>query len=235
METKIVKIQDEIKKELANKKVLDALVSTTFKGLKTPQVFLAIQEGMMRGFSFKDFLEKNVYAIPFKDSYTLITSIDFARKRGMKGGICGKSEPKFVEKDGKIISCTITVKRKVGNYVGDYTATVYYGEYAKPGRNGFQTLWDTKPHTMIAKVAEMHALRMAVPEELSEQYIEEEMEKEKEIIKVEVDVEPYKAKLEATKTEAELKKVWSSLPAEAKTELEEFKNNLKKKYENPKV
>ena len=235
METSIVKIQNEIKRELEDKKVLDALISTTFKGLKVPQVYLAIQEGMIRGFKFKDFLEKNVYAIPFKDGYSLITSIDFARKRGMRSGVCGKSAPAFDEKDGKIISCTITVKRKVGGYVGDYTATVYYDEYAKPGLYGKQSLWDTKPHTMIAKVAEMHALRMACPEELAENYIVEEMEKEKEPERAEVDIEGFKTKLEAAKSEEELKKVWASMPVEAKEQLKEFKNELKKKYENIKV
>jgi hypothetical protein len=235
MGTNIVKIQDEIKKELADPKVLSALASTTFKGLKTPQVFLAIQEGMIRGFTFKDFLEKNVYAIPFLDGYSLITSIDFARKRGMRSGVVGKSAPEFKENDNKIISCSITIKRKVGGYVGDYTAMVYFDEYAKPGRNGKLNLWDTKPHTMIAKVAEMHALRMACPEELAENYIVEEMEKEKEIAVPQIDLAPYKASLEAAKDEAEMKKVWASMPVEAKEGLKEFKNELKKKYENPKV
>ena len=32
----------------------------------------AIMEGMIRGYTFKDFLEKNIYAIPFKDNYSLV-------------------------------------------------------------------------------------------------------------------------------------------------------------------
>ena len=54
--------------------------------------------------------------------------------------------------------------------VGDYTAKVYFTEYST-GRN----LRNTKPRTMIAKVAEMHALRSAFPEEMAQQYVEEEM------------------------------------------------------------
>lgn len=153
----------------------------------------------------------------------------------MRSGVVGKSAPTYEEKEGKLVSCTITVKRKIGDYVGDYSATVYFDEY-NTGRNQ----WASKPRTMIAKVAEMHALRMACPEELSQAYVEEEhaqdlaqvelKEEKKEIV-----VNDSKAKLEATTSLEELGKVWADLPAESKTALKELKNDLKKKYENPKV
>ena len=93
----------------------------------------------------------------------------------MKGGQVGKKAPTFTEKeDGRIETCTVTVQKKIDSYIGDYTATVYFSEYDK-GRDN----WKTKPRTMIAKVAEMHALRMAFPEELSETYIEDEFREEK--------------------------------------------------------
>ena len=57
--------------------------------------------------------------------------------------------------------------------MGDYTATVYFDEYTK-GRD----LWKSKPRTMIAKVAEMHALRMAFPEQMEKHYVEEEFDAE---------------------------------------------------------
>lgn len=222
MTTNIVEIQNTIKTELAKKEVLNALVSTTFKGLATPQVYLAIQEGMMRGFNFQDFLEKNVYAIPFKGGYSLVTSVDYARKVGMKSGVVGTSEPIYEEKDGKIISCTVTVKRKVGDYVGDYSAKVYFSEYST-GRN----LWLTKPRTMIAKVAEMHALRKACPEVQS--YVEEELETEiKELPRF--DLEEEEKTLRAVKNLDELKKVWADMPIEVKQSLEKVKNELKAKF-----
>ncbi len=225
MPTDIAKIQEEIKKELSNKSVLNALVATTFKGLEVPQIYLAIQEGRIRGFEFKDFLEKNVYAIPFKGGYSLITSIDYARKVGMRSGVVGVSAPTFTEdKDGKIVSCTVTVKRKVGEYVGEYSATVYFSEY-NTGRN----LWVSKPRTMIQKVAEVHALRKACPEEASMMYVEEEIEQE--IEKPLLETASFKEKLEACKDMAELKKVWSALPAEAKKELELIKKTLKTGFE----
>jgi hypothetical protein len=168
--TNIIEIQSEIKKELANKEVMNALVTTTFKGLDTRNIYLAVQEGMMRGFNFQDFLEKNIYAIPFKGGYSLVTSVDFARKQGMRSGVVGESEPIYEEKDGKLVACTITVKRKIDGYIGEYTAKVYFDEYTT-GRN----LWLSKPRTMLAKVAEMHALRKACPEEMAQLYTVDEL------------------------------------------------------------
>jgi RecT family len=150
----LIEIKKEITNQLSDQTVAAALLATTFKGLTEPTMKRAIMEGMIRGFQFKDFLEKNVYAIPYGGTYSLVTSIDHARKIGMRSGIVGKSAPTFQEADSKIVSCTITVKRKVADYVGDFTATVFMDEYST-GKN----LWNSKPRTMLAKVAEMHALR----------------------------------------------------------------------------
>ncbi len=174
----VLRIQEEIKNELSNEKVFEALATTVFKGLEKKQIYLAIQEGMIRDFSFKNFLLKDVYAIPYGGGYSLVTSIDFARKLGAKGGICGKDAPKFFMDGSKIVSCAVTVKKMVEGLVGDFTAEVYFDEYFKEGKNGKKSLWETKPRTMIAKVAEMHALRMACPDQLSKIYVEEEFEKE---------------------------------------------------------
>ena len=195
-------IRSEIETGLANKDTQNALLSTVFKGLSLLNVRKAMFEGMARGFKFQDFLQKNVYAIPFGENYSLMTSIDYARKLGMRGGVCGKSEPIYEEKDGKIISCMVTIKRKVGETIGEYTAKVYFDEYKSN-----KPLWISKPRTMIAKVAEMHALRMACPEELSQTYVEEEMEKE--IIEASVD-EKYQAEIDACKTVDELKAYYTA-------------------------
>lgn len=222
--TTIEVITKEINAELAKEEVRRALVATTFKGLSELSMRQACIEGMMRGFTFKDFLEKNVYAIPFGSGYSLVTSIDYARKLGMRGGIVGKSAPSFEDgEDGKIVSCSVTVQKKVNDHIGDFTATVYFDEYTT--RKG---LWLSKPRTMIAKVAEMHALRAACPEDLAQSYVEEEFQKET-VVVVAVDVDSWTEKLQAVTTEAELKKVWSSMPIEAKNVLGEAKDALKKR------
>ena len=72
-------INKQINAELSNEQVGKALLATTFKGLDIQTMKKAIMEGLIRGYTFKDFLEKNIYAIPFKDNYSLVTSIDHAR------------------------------------------------------------------------------------------------------------------------------------------------------------
>lgn len=225
-------INKEINTELTNESVSKALLATTFKGLTPVIMKQAIMEGMMRGFTFKDFLEKNVYAIPFKGGYSLITSIDYVRKLAMRSGLFGKSEPKFVEDEKGIVSCTITIKRKVGNDIGDYTTTVFFNEYSAKGN-----LWITKPHTMIAKVAEMQALRSAFPEEMAKNYIEEEMQKEissETQEEKEAKFEEYANKLEEAKTVEELRDIYNSLSGVAKKALRPLADKLKAKF-NSKV
>ena len=221
--TNIIEIKKEVAQELSNPETINALVSTTFKGLSVDNVKKAITEGIMRGFKFNDFLEKNVYAIPFKDGYSLVTSVDFARKIGMRSGIVGTSAPQYQEKDGQVIACTVTVKRKVNDYIGEYSATAYFSEY-NTGRN----LWTTKPRTMIAKVAEMHALRKACPEELSQSFVEEEMElpKEKPVLETSI----LEEKLKSTKSLEELRSVFASLSGEMKKVLRPLADELKLKY-----
>lgn len=249
----IVKIQEEVTLELANKETANLLLATTFKGLEPEVMKQAIMEGMIRNYDFKSFLQKDVYAVPFNQgkSYSLVTSIDRARKIGMRSGVIEKGEPMYtyIEKDGKSVieKCSITIKRRIGNDIGSFTATVYFEEYYRAGRTysdratGKSTytpsLWDTKPHTMIAKVAEMHALRMACPEELSKDYIEDEISEPKPVVALkesELDMEPYKAKMLAAKDLAELATIWSAMPADVKSnkEIDILKADLKLKF-NP--
>lgn len=219
-------INKEINTEIAKADVQKALLATTFKGLTLNSMKQALMEGMMRGFSFQDFLSKNIYAIPYGQGYSLITSVDYARKVGMRSGVVGVSAPSYEVEDGKPVSCTITVKRKIEEYVGEYTATVFFNEYSTN-----KNLWTSKPRTMLAKVAEMHALRKACPEELSKTYSEEEMQSEiKEVPSI--DLDSFKTKLEATTNLEELKTIWSSIPIQAKQGLETLKEELKNKYEN---
>ncbi len=183
-QSQIELINTEINKELSSPEVSRALLATTFKGLTPVLMKQAIMEGMIRGYTFKDFLQRDVYALAFKNkdglSYSLITSIDKARKIAQKAGQCGKKKPIYTYgEDGKIKTCEVTVQKKIGDYIGDYTAEVDFSEYNKN-----QNLWVSKPKTMIAKVAEMHALRSAFPEELSQTYIEDEMDQTPNILRM---------------------------------------------------
>lgn len=219
----IATIKQQVELELANKETVATLVATTFKGLQPSVMKQAMVEGMMRGFTFRDFLEKNIYAIPYSNGYSLVTSIDHARKVGMKSGVIGKSAPIYVTNGKMIESCEVTIKRRVGDDIGEFTAVVYFDEY-----NTKKNQWVTKPRTMIAKVAEMHALRMACPEELAQSFVEEEMIRDT-TARVVQDMDAYASKIRAVKTEDELKTVWSLLPIEAKQELTDVKDEMKTK------
>lgn len=236
-EEKALSVQDvnrAVDLELSNPETMKTLVMTTFKGLQPESVRQAMVEGLLRGFTFKDFLEKNIYAIPFKGGYSLITSIDYARKIGMKSGIVGSLPPTYEVDNGAVVSCTMTVKRRTpgDGYIGEFSATVYFAEYYKAGKNDYPSLWDSKPRTMLAKVAEMHALRKACPEELAQSYIEEELEK-KDGAPASVsafDATPFELQLKETTTTAELIKAYGLLPGKAKAVLFDLKEKLKADY-----
>lgn len=175
----VSRIKAEINRQLADPETLKSLLDTTFKGLEAPVMKRALLEGMLRGFSFENFLKKDVYAIPFSGGYSLVTSIDYARKISAKSGVVGIDAPVYAMDGDRIVSCAVTVHKKIGDYIGKFTAEVFFKEYTT-GKN----LWLSKPRTMIAKVAETHAHRKACPEELAQTYVEEEMQRE--TIKAEV-------------------------------------------------
>lgn len=239
--TDLILLNEDANKQIENPEIQKALLENTFKGFNLPMMKQAILEGIMRGFTFGDFLKKNIYAIKYGNSYSLVTSINDSRKIGMKSGVVGVLAPVYVDKqDGAILTCSVTVQKKVDGYVGDFTALVYFDEFYKAGNtyNGVYTksMWDKMPRVMIAKVAEMHALRKACPEELAQAYIEEEM-KEEVIKEVEpIDYNTYKTKFDNLKSYLEFGQVWSALPILAKKALQEDKEFivlLKNKYPKP--
>lgn len=205
-ENQIKEYRENISKLKKNEEIYASLVMHTFSEMKGKKdkkgnslIPQALMEGQMKGFSIEDFMKGNVYALPFYSSndnaytYSLTTSIDYMRKQAMRSGQTGKSSPEytFVETENKKENkrfgeqkpetCTVTVWKEGGHDKG-FSATVYFDEY-DTGKN----LWYSKPKTMIAKVAEMHALRMAFPQELQNHYIAEE--KEKDLGAVEVNFE----------------------------------------------
>jgi phage recombination protein Bet len=208
--TNIIEYKNQIKNDiLGNREVFNVLATKTFKGLDIKNIPQALLEGMMRGYKLEDFITKNVYAVPFfnkkeeTQDYSLVESIDFCRKKAQKSGQSGKSKPEFTFKENNSIdTCTVIIYKTGGDERG-YGETVFFDEY-----NTSKNLWVTKPKTMIAKVAEMHALRMAFPEELEHSYIEEEFEKEH-IINIEENPisDELRKIISEAKTNEELKKI----------------------------
>lgn len=216
----VVTANAELTKELKEPAVMAELMRTTFGGFAKKNngeslVRQACLEAMICGYTFQDIIKKKIYAIPFGDSYSLVQSINDVRTIAEKSGQIGKSAPVYEEDDkGECVTCTVTITRLLGGIKGDYTATVYFNEYYKAGYNGKPSKWDTMPRTMIAKVAEMHALRSAFPEEIK-MYIEEEMQKPAEN-KENLEIEKVKPEIAITtlkksKTLKDLKKSWETL------------------------
>jgi len=220
----ITKVNEEIANNFSNQATANALLATTFKGLNVVVAKEAMLAGMLQGFTFENFLKKDVYAIGYGQSYSLVTSIDWSRKTASRAGLAGKDAPVYQFDDkGKIMSCSVTVYKILDGVRCPFTALVFFKEYTT-GKN----LWASKPMTMIAKVAEMHALRMAFPEELSQAYVEEEVVKV-ESTPVAPNVEEYKAKLDVAKTIEEMREIWGTFPLSVKSN-EELINYAKTKF-----
>ena len=101
--TLVAKYNSELNIQLADAATQRALLATTFKGLTPVLMRQAMLEGMIRGFTFQNFLQKDVYAVPFGNSYSLVTAIDYNRKIGMRSGVLVTTKPNYTstEVDGK--------------------------------------------------------------------------------------------------------------------------------------
>lgn len=225
-ESKVALIKAEINRQLGDTETMKSLLDTTFKGLDAPTMKRALLEGMIRGFPFESFLNRDVYAIPYGTTYSLVTSIDYSRKIGAKSGIVGVEAPKYTYEDGKIVRCSMTVKKRFPDgYIGEFTAEPSFREYST-GKN----LWSSKPETMISKVAEMHALRKACPEELAQAYVEEEFQREAPKHVEAIDVEELAARkieVHSWKTMEDMERGWADMPGQFKVALKDDMEEVK--------
>lgn len=115
-------------------------------------------------FNAKDKEKRRVSYITNIDGYRLV-----AHRTGQFAGI---DEPIFTydSRRGALTHCSITVYKMVQGVRCPFSAKVRLSEY----NTGYNN-WKTMPETMIAKVAEAHALRKAFPQELSGIYTDDEM------------------------------------------------------------
>jgi phage recombination protein Bet len=118
-----------------------------------------------------DPLAKQISLIKFGNQWQVTTTIDGYRALAEQtGAYAGSDAAVFVEDNNKIISATVTVWKMVDHQRVPFSATVYWAEY-----NADNFTWKKMPRTMIAKVAESHALRKAFPSTLSGMYTTDEM------------------------------------------------------------
>ncbi|MBF0315584.1 MAG: phage recombination protein Bet [Oligoflexia bacterium] len=126
---------------------------------------------------------RQIYAIRRTGKMNFEVSIDGARLVAERTGhYRGQIGPYWCGEDGKWVDVwvksTPPTAAKIGvirdGFNEPLVATALYREYRPAGKQAF--MWDKLPALMIAKVAEMLALRRAFPHELSGIYSQEEMQ-----------------------------------------------------------
>lgn len=128
-----------------------------------------------------DPLAKQISLLNFSGQWQITTTIDGYRALAERTEAYAGSDPAvFLEGDrvlgnGKRIpeTATVTVWKMVQGQRVPFSATVYWDEYYGGEKN---FAWNKMPRTMLAKVAESHALRKAFPTVLSGVYTSEEMD-----------------------------------------------------------
>lgn len=111
-----------------------------------------------------------------RDVWTAQTGIDGLRLIAERTGKYVGSESQTHYVGGKLISATVTVRKIVGNVIGEFTATALYKEYVQRYRDGNVTeMWKTKEAILLTKCAEALALRKGFPQDMFGVYTEEEM------------------------------------------------------------
>ena len=102
--------------------------------------------------------KREIYAVTFKGQTNIITGYEVYLKRAERTGKLNGVKVKF-ETEGNDIKCVVEISRK--DWSMPFVHEVYMSEY-----NTHQALWQTKPRTMLRKVAMSQAYRMAFPDEL---------------------------------------------------------------------
>lgn len=134
--------------------------------------------------------KKECYLVKFGgDPATMIVAADVYKKRAEKnpryqgkqdGVIVLDKDGNLVDRVGAFVLDTDTIvggwcKVFVKDYVEPVEARVSFKEYCKMKDGKPQAQWREKPATMINKVAMVHALRNAFPNDLGSMYVAEEM------------------------------------------------------------
>jgi phage recombination protein Bet len=133
-----------------------ALLRNTYaKGLSDSETSLFLKQA--EAMNLNPFT-KEIYGMVVSDRLVLITSIAGLRKIAhASGSYLGCKVD--TEMDGKSpVSAKATVKKLVQGHVAEFEAEVAFAEY-----NTGKSQWAKMPITMLKKVAEAHALRMAYP------------------------------------------------------------------------
>lgn len=144
-----------VQSEKFTSREIDLLRNTYAKGLNDTELSLFLKQA--EAMNLNPFT-KEIYGMPVKGRLVLITSIAGLRKIAHQSGNylgCVVT----VTMNGTVpLSAEATVKKLVAGHVAEFKAEVLFSEY-----NTGEFNWKKMPVTMLKKVAEAHALRMAYP------------------------------------------------------------------------
>lgn len=155
---------------------IDLIKKTVAKGTSDDELRLFLYTCKKTGL---DPLIRQIYAVKrggTSNQMSIQTGIDGYRLIAERtGNYAPGREPSYVENNGKVISSTAYVKKRVCGEWHEVAATAYFLEYAQMFNGKLGNMWEKMPHVMIAKCAEALALRRAFPAEMAGVYTTEEM------------------------------------------------------------
>ena len=162
-----------------NEDQIKLVIQTVAKGATFPELQMFLYIAKKTGL---DPLAKQIHFTKFKNKtggadITIITGIDGYRSIASKTGKhAGTDDAMFDSEDNaKPKKATVIVYRLVGGKKEPFTATARWDEYF-PAVEKKQFMWKKMPYTMLGKCAEALALRKAFPNDLSDVFVEEEMD-----------------------------------------------------------
>lgn len=123
-----------------------------------------------------DPFSRQIYFVKRGGEMTIQTGIDGYRAIAeQSNALAGIEDAVYDTEEAKNPNkATVTVKRKVGIDIVEFTASARWSEYFPGEKLGF--MWKKMPYLMLGKVAESLALRKAFPTNLSGIRVSEEMD-----------------------------------------------------------
>lgn len=158
---------------------LELIRRTVAKELSAPEFELFMGVSRARGL---DPILGQIHAVKRSDGegsrkMVLQVSIDGGRLIAARTGeYAGNDAPIFSRDENDGLVASVTIYRLIGGQRVPFTGTAYWSEFYPGDKLGF--MWKKMPRTMLAKCAEMQALRKGFPNDLSGLYGQEEIERE---------------------------------------------------------
>ena len=169
--------------EVPRDKLIATLQSSLYHGAKPESIAMVLDYCQTAGLNV---MLKPVHIVPMSVKTgqnrwemrdIIMPGINHYRTQASRSGCyVGKSEPEFgpdvTRRFGNVEItfpewCRITVKRKIGDYIAEFSATEFWEEnFATAGRDKPwpNAMWQKRPRGQLAKCCEAQALRMAFPE-----------------------------------------------------------------------